>query len=81
MHDSTMEMLIDGDPEAPFWMVWNPRGNAPVVRHASEKQARDEAERLARTNPGHRFHVLENKGCCEFQAVHWTKPSEEWVPF
>lgn len=42
-----------------FWFVWNPQGNAPTYRHPSEQSAVDEAERLARLNPGHKFVVLE----------------------
>lgn len=42
-----------------FWMVWNPCGNQPRVRHDSERAAVTEAERLARLNPGEHFIVLE----------------------
>lgn len=41
-----------------FWLVWNPRGHAPTVRHDSEESAVTEATRLARTNPGYEFFVL-----------------------
>lgn len=41
-----------------FWMVWNPQGRAPTVRHASQARADAEAERLARQFPGHVFIVL-----------------------
>lgn len=42
-----------------FWMVWNPAARPPVVRHPSEQAATQEAERLARLNPGEQFFVLE----------------------
>ena len=42
-----------------FWMVWNPRGSAPVCRHSVIESATAEAERLARLNHGVPFFVLE----------------------
>lgn len=41
-----------------FWMVWNPSGRAPAVRHATEELAEAEAQRLARLCPGQVFIVL-----------------------
>lgn len=41
-----------------FWVVWSPQGSAPVVRHASNREATDEAHRLARKHPDREFHVL-----------------------
>lgn len=45
-----------------FWMVWNPLGSAPTFMHDSEMKASQEAERLARMNPGKCFYVLEAVG-------------------
>jgi len=46
-----------------FWMVL---GNGrPVVKHGSIDQAKSEAERLAKMNPGEEFYVL--------QATHRVK--------
>ncbi|WP_325437580.1 hypothetical protein [Pseudomonas nitroreducens] len=42
-----------------FWMVWNPEAYAPSVRHPTWKSAEAEAERLARSNPGQRFYILQ----------------------
>lgn len=42
-----------------FWMVWNPAKAAPTFKHESERNARIEAERLARMCPGEQFFVLE----------------------
>lgn len=42
----------------PFWMVWNPQGRAPTVRHLSNNAAIAEAERLARQCPSQQFFVL-----------------------
>jgi hypothetical protein len=45
---------------APFWFVWNPDGRAPSFRHQTIESATQEAERLARLNPGNTFVVLES---------------------
>lgn len=45
-------------PTGPFWLVWNPAGRAPQVRHATEAIATAEAERLARLHPGQTFVVM-----------------------
>jgi len=44
-----------------FWLVWNPRGRNPTRPHATETDARNEAERLAALphNNGDSFVVLE----------------------
>lgn len=42
-----------------FWMVWNPHGHAPTVKHETEESAICEAERLARANRSQQFFVLE----------------------
>lgn len=41
-----------------FWMVWNPAGRPPSVKHFSRADADKEANRLAVLNPGQRFFVL-----------------------
>lgn len=42
-----------------FWMVWNPQGRAPTVRHPTEDKARAEAFRLAASNPRDVFVILQ----------------------
>lgn len=44
--------------QSPFWLVWNPNGHAPTVKHFSEHDAVTEAERLARLNPMFFFYVM-----------------------
>ena len=59
--------------EHPFWFVLNPDGRAPRYRHTSEKSARDEAERLARNNPGVTFIVLKAVASVRSVDVQWTE--------
>ena len=42
-----------------FWVVWNPAGTTPRVRHDTLCSARVEAARLAREYRGVEFFVLE----------------------
>lgn len=78
---SQWQTLIGADEEAPFWMVWNPHGQAPTFRHHTAKSAMTEAERLATANPGQRFHVLEAKSVCVSTSVRWVAVDPDWVPF
>lgn len=41
-----------------FWCVWADGGGSPTVKHDTFSQAKREAQRLARANPGQRFVVL-----------------------
>lgn len=41
-----------------FWCVWCDGGGNPTVKHRDFEAARNEAQRLARANPGRRFVVL-----------------------
>lgn len=63
-----------------FWMVI---GDGPThYRHDTEQQARTEAERLARANPGKPFVVLEAMDVVVKNDVHWQPLREEGdVPF
>ena len=42
-----------------FWMITGD-GNSPKVRHTNRQEAVREAERLAKSNPGIEFFVLES---------------------
>jgi hypothetical protein len=73
-----------------FWFVMidaqDSRGNQPLhtlpnVRHTTESNAKNEAQRLAHSNQGHRFIVLEAVAACEVQTVNWLKIEEEGPPF
>ena len=63
-----------------FFLVWNPSTGRTQYKHGSLGQARSEAERLARENPGQVFHVLANMGCARKTDVEWI-PSDDGVPF
>ena len=68
-----------------FWMVWNPLGYQPRMKHWNEDAAVREAKRLARENPGQQFYVLEAIAGVEKidVAVHTYRASDsEWeIPF
>ena len=55
--------------EQKFWVVWNPNGNSPVVKHWEKESADREAERLASVNPGNRFYVLKSVSAVKSRAV------------
>lgn len=42
----------------PFFVVWREGGNVPRFRHNDITSAENEAERLAKANPGEPFFVL-----------------------
>jgi hypothetical protein len=66
IHMDHVHMRPDKAPA--FWLVWRDGGkhssrarfetSIPEVRHAEIASANDEAERLARVNPGVRFYVV-----------------------
>ena len=57
----------------PFFLVWNPEGRSPTVRHLSYSAAKTEAIRLASSMPGSRFFVLQVIGVAKVvEPVTWT---------
>ena len=63
----------------PFWMIFREYGGSPTVKHPTESQARAEAMRLARINPGEKFYVLQSIAECCKVDVKWTDHRQ--IPF
>lgn len=42
-----------------FYMVWKENDRSPRIKHISKILARNEAERLAESNPNDAFYVME----------------------
>lgn len=71
-----------------FWFVWNEQRGLPTHKHWTPGEAKQEAERLARANPGQHFHVLQLIGTCAHNTVSWQFPDvrnehdmEDAIPF
>ena len=63
-----------------FWMVLG--SGAPTYRHYRPDDARTEATRLARQNPGQEFILLEAIGAVRKTDVEWLDASDEAdIPF
>ncbi|MGE4366176.1 hypothetical protein [Thermomonas sp.] len=66
----------------PFWLVWNPRGHNPRHQHSTLDGATREAERLARTNPGEMFIVMESVGALVVDNIQRINlRPEDQLPF
>ncbi len=65
----------------PFWMVWGIHSGPPTFQHQSEESARNEAERLARLNPGKQFVVLESVAAYTKTDVAVTDLRPNIIPF
>lgn len=50
----------NADKSERFWLVYKHGGNIPTRQHASQKEAEQEAVRLAKKHPGETFFVLCN---------------------
>lgn len=59
-----------------FWMVWNPQGGAPKVRHATELLALAEAKRLAGSSPRDEFIVLRSVATAMCPTVVLTRHTD-----
>lgn len=66
-----------------FWMVWRENGDIPRYKHATEASAKQEAERLARNNPGVKFYVLVSVDACRLIDVLWENQQgeDDYNPF
>lgn len=69
--------------DPPFYLVWREGGNAPRVKHETVTQAENEAERLARQNPGVEFYVLTPTARAVERRVTITRfdPLANEIPF
>jgi hypothetical protein len=50
--------ISDPATEPKFFMVFRDNGGSPTAKHTTIASAEKEADRLARLNPGSKFHVL-----------------------
>lgn len=64
-----------------FWMVYGEGQRAPTFKHDSPQEARREAERLARTNPGIKFFVLAAVGVAHKFDVSFEEWTSDQIPF
>jgi hypothetical protein len=65
-----------------FWVVWQPEGGSPTFRHETEVSATREAERLAESDRGRAFYVLEAVSVSRKVSVVTTKLEEDQeLPF
>lgn len=62
-----------------FWVVWCPTRDNPMLRYVDFNDAKAEAERLAATNPGREFFVLQAKTRSERRDVVTVDLDE--IPF
>lgn len=83
---SPKPLIIAAKPTPSFWLVWCDRYNStPHRKHETRDSAAKEAERLAGSNPGHRFYVLPatEYATASINPVAWSTdpPDEDRVPF
>jgi hypothetical protein len=68
-----------------FFLVWNGHKiYTPTFQHSTWDSAKDEAKRLALSNPGVTFYVLESKAEVIKSDVEWayhTISKDDQVPF
>lgn len=69
------------DEQQPFWMVWSPQGSAPTHQHWTDREAIQEAERLARKCPGKKFYVLAAMQMLEVNDIRRVEIDQNWIPF
>lgn len=62
-----------------FFVVWNPAHGLPRYQHGTLAQAKAEAERLARLNPGSEFIVMQSLGSARVNDIAWTQHDD--IPF
>lgn len=52
--------LFQGETRKAYWCIWNPQHGIPIRIHLKIEDARKEAEKLARKNPGEKFRILQS---------------------
>lgn len=57
----------------PFWMCWVEGTRSPSFKHSSLDEARLEAERLARQEPGKQVYVLVALEFCQVSNLRWQR--------
>lgn len=63
-----------------FWMCFVEGGNQPTCKHLSEKQAKEEAERLARATK-RMVYVLSPTAVCACSDIRWGTEFFDPIPF
>jgi hypothetical protein len=65
-----------------FWLIWCKDGGTPHYRHENYWGAQNEAQRLARANPGKQFVVLEATHAFEVNDMKQTEFKQDAdIPF
>lgn len=69
--------------DSPFWFVWNENGRSPSYKHMNSVSAFNEADRLARSNPGEKFIVLQSVCAVQVNNLIRTdlRPATDDIPF
>lgn len=64
-----------------FYLVWNPEGNMPRVRHATAQRAQGEATRLSKLNPNQSFYVLRTTSVARSKTIMQTETAHALTTF
>lgn len=73
---TVVDRAMPFDENIEFFIVWNPAGDNPAMRHGTREKAQVEADRLARMNPGEEFYVLKAETMVEASAIRRTRFGE-----
>ena len=78
--------MTDQTTEPRFWMIWNPQGRTPTMKHWSRTSADNEAARLAKENPAQKFYVLKAVGGAHASApepspIKMRRDDDAGIPF
>lgn len=73
--------MIEATRTEPFWMIYGLDQSPPRATHETFDQAKREAERLARNNPGIAFFVLQSIACAVKQDIEFRRMQFDELPF